>query len=134
MFQNAAAIYGQSVAKRQKCKCLFAAEHWKEYLWYFAQIYWSWALIFWKQHNIVTFGNNIVTFQRISVLQHICDALCRFTEACYGGSADSLSIIFEYFWKQHNIVTLETILCRIFVMFCADLQKPAMAAPQIRFQ
>ena len=44
-----------------------------------------------------TFRNNIVTFQRISVLQHICDALCRFTEACYGGSADSPSIIFEYF-------------------------------------
>ena len=66
-----------------------------------------------------------------STEKNICDILHRFTEA-------------ELWFFENNIILwhLETILwhfkeyefCRIFVMFCADLQKPAMAAPQIRFQ
>ena len=62
----------------RKCKCLFAAENWKEYLWYFAQIYKSWTWwcgltnlriildFFWKQHDISTYKQKVYRdFQNI---------------------------------------------------------------------
>ena len=62
MFQNAAAIFslcGQSVAKWQKCKCLFAADSAT------------------NKHLLQSFAE-----------KNICDILHRFTESGCGGSAD----------------------------------------------
>ena len=85
MFQNAAAIFslcGQSVAKRGKCKCLFAADSAT------------------NKHLLQSFAE-----------KNICDILHRFTESVFGGSADALSTIFDFLKRtfRNNIVTFQRI-------------------------
>ena len=82
-----------------KCKCLFAAENWKEYLWYFAQIYKSWT--WWcRLTNFRTiFGNTMILqrtkkklteISRILWEKNIFDILFRFTKSLLVVQIDQL--------------------------------------------